>query len=64
MSFSSELIQSQLEFRQYPITEDYQIFSKEILGKGVNGKVFKCRNIHNQMICALKVYFFHFFEIF
>ena len=44
------------DIRTNPITEDYEVFSNEILGLGVNGKVYKCENIHNQRIGALKVF--------
>lgn len=43
------------DIRTNPITDDYQIYFGEILGVGVNGKVYKCRNIHNDRIGALKV---------
>ena len=41
--------------KTWPITDDYKIFNKEVLGDGVSGKVVACTCISTGEKFALKV---------
>jgi len=44
-----------LNIKKHSLDEDYQVFSNDILGLGISGKVLACKNKKTGQKCALKV---------